>query len=104
MKFQRESVKEDIAQWITASTRTELEEAISVLTGISEFTSDKLAAVFKDFAKTKNIKIVSIAQPLRIALIGKSSGPGVFELMAVLGKHESITRVEKLVEFMRNIQ
>jgi len=100
----REYSQEDIAHWITANTRTELEEAVSVLTGISEFTADTISAVCKDFAKTKNIKIVSIAQPLRIALIGKSSGPGVFDLMAVLGKHETVTRVEKLVRFIDSKQ
>jgi glutamyl-tRNA synthetase len=96
----RAYVEEDIAQWITANTRSELEEMISFLNSSHEFTADALSALCKEFAKTKNIKIVSIAQPLRIALIGKSSGPGVFDLMAVLGKHETIARVEKLVRFI----
>ena len=56
----------------------------------------------KEWAKQKNIKIVAIAQPLRIALIGKSSGPGVFELMAVLGKHDAVARIEKLIEFINS--
>jgi glutamyl-tRNA synthetase len=96
-------VQEDIAQWINPSTHQELQEAIALLKSMTELNAHSLSAAFKDFAKAKNIKIVAIAQPLRIALIGKSSGPGVFDLMAVLGKHESIVRIEKLVAFIQKI-
>ena len=75
-----------------------------LLKNISEldFKADAISNAVKDFTKTKNIKIVAIAQPLRIALIGKSSGPGVFDLMAVLGKHETVARIEKLIEFIKS--
>ena len=94
--------QEDIAQWITAFTQQELQEIIVVLKNSSEFTADSISARVKEFSKIKNIKMVAIAQPLRIALIGKSSGPGVFDLMAVLGKHDAIARIEKLIEFIAN--
>lgn len=93
---------EDIAQWITFSTLQDLQEVVELLKNSSEFTVDSISALLKDFAKSKNMKIVALMQPLRIALIGKSSGPGVFDLMAVLGKHETVARVEKLVEFIRS--
>ncbi len=94
--------QEDIVQWITATTQQELQEVVALLSNVSEFTVDAISAALKDFAKAKNMKIVALMQPLRIALIGKSSGPGVFDLMAVLGKHETINRIEKLIEFIKN--
>jgi glutamyl-tRNA synthetase len=94
---------EDIAQWIAPNTNQELQETVTLLKNFSEFSADSLSTAFKDFAKTKNIKIVAIAQPVRIALIGKSSGPGVFDLMTVLGKHKSIARIEKLIAFIQKI-
>lgn len=89
--------QEDIAQWITPTTLKELEEVAERIKQIEPFLEDAISNSIKEFAKIKNIKIVAIAQPLRIALIGKSSGPGVFDLMAVLGKHETINRIEKLI-------
>ena len=94
----------DIAQWITPTTSQELEEIIGLLKNNSEFSADSLSALIKEFTKTKNIKIVAIAQPLRIALIGKSSGPGVFDLMAVLGNHDTVARIEKLIGFIKNLK
>ena len=89
--------QEDIAQWITPTTLKELQEVAERIKQIEPFLEDAISNSIKEFAKIKNIKIVAIAQPLRIALIGKSSGPGVFDLMAVLGKHETINRIEKLI-------
>jgi glutamyl-tRNA synthetase len=85
---------QDKAQWVTSSTVQDLTEVLAVLKGIEPFVDDAISAQVKAWAKTKNIKMVAIAQPLRIALIGKSSGPGVFELMTALGKHESLVRVQ----------
>lgn len=90
----------DIAQWITPATVQELQEARQILDTQSLFASDSLNQLFKDWTKSKNIKITVIAQPLRLALIGKTSGPGVFDLMAVLGKHEALARIDGFVNYL----
>lgn len=95
--------QEDIAQWITPETYVHLQEVKSRLESESSFTSDGLTHLFKDWTKTKNIKITAIAQPLRLALIGKTSGPGVFDLMAVLGKHEALARIDLLLEYLAKL-
>lgn len=91
---------EDIAQWITPTTQHDLIEALEVINTAPSFTADALSHAIKDWTKNKNMKIVAIAQPFRIALLGKSSGPGVFELMAVLGKHETVERINQLIQFI----
>ena len=45
------------------------------------FTHDNCAAVAKELAATLGIKLVTLLQPIRLALIGKASGPGVFDLL-----------------------
>lgn len=87
----------DVTQWITADARGYLQELVPVLAGIQNFTADQMSAPLKEWTKVKNIKMVAIAQPLRIALLGKSSGPSVFELMAVIGKHETVERIENML-------
>ncbi len=39
-----------------------------------------------------------IGQPLRIALLGKLSGPGLDEVMAIIGKDETLNRIEAVLE------
>lgn len=94
----------DIAQWITASTMQELQEVRALLDRQSTITADSLNQLLKDWTKSKNLKITAIAQPLRLALIGKTSGPGVFELMAVLGKHEALARIDLLLEYLGSLK
>ena len=52
--------------------------------------------------KTLGIKLGAVAQPIRIAMVGKSASPGVFDLVAFLGKQESIRRIENLLTFLKD--
>jgi glutamyl-tRNA synthetase len=47
----------------------------------------------RDFAGGKNIKLGAVAQPLRAALTGSLASPGIFEVMEVLGRDESLARI-----------
>jgi glutamyl-tRNA synthetase len=53
--------------------------------------------VLKKVADELGSKFVSVAQPIRIALIGKTSGPGVKELLGLLDVHEVVRRLDKLL-------
>ncbi len=92
--------EQDVAQWIKPETKTLLDEFIKIVEVIDPFLDDTLNHAAKAWIKTKQLKMVEIMQPLRIALMGKSSGPGVFELMTVLGKHDTIDRIKKLITFI----
>lgn len=90
----------EITAWVTPSTSGQLGQAIILLQSIAPFSADAIASALKDLSKKLEIKIVALAQPLRISLIGKSSGPGVFELMAILGKQETIERIQVFISFI----
>jgi glutamyl-tRNA synthetase len=47
----------------------------------------------RTFAERHGLKLGSVAQPLRAALTGRTTSPGIFEVLAVLGKDESLARV-----------
>lgn len=51
--------------------------------------------VFKSMAAEKNIKPGDVLLPLRIMLVGGKFGPGVFDIAEVIGKKETIDRIEK---------
>ncbi len=45
----------------------------------------------------REIKLGKVAQPLRVALTGKTVSPGIFEIMEVLGKETTIERIAKVI-------
>ncbi len=54
--------------------------------------------LIEEVVKEKNIGFGKIGQPLRVALLGKMSGPDLADVMAVIGKEETIARVQKLLQ------
>eukprot|EP01022_Parablepharisma_sp_SALTPOND_P026677 TRINITY_DN64604_c0_g1_i1.p3 TRINITY_DN64604_c0_g1~~TRINITY_DN64604_c0_g1_i1.p3 ORF type:complete len:224 (-),score=44.26 TRINITY_DN64604_c0_g1_i1:2638-3267(-) len=55
-------------------------------------------ALAKEYMEANSIKMKFFGMPLRTALIGKAQGAAVGEIMAILGKDESMKRVEKFLE------
>jgi len=45
------------------------------------------------FAESKGAKLGAVAQPLRASLTGRTTSPGIFEVLIVLGKTESLARI-----------
>lgn len=58
--------------------------------------SPLLEAFVKTYAEKKALKLKDIAQPLRVALTGSTVSPSLFEVMEVLGKEETLRRLEVL--------
>lgn len=58
-----------------------------------DWTAATAEAVIRDFASAGGHKLGAVAQPLRAALTGKSTSPGVFDVLAVLGREESLARI-----------
>ena len=51
------------------------------------------------FAERRSAKLGAVAQPLRAALTGRATSPGIFEVLTVLGKTESLARVADQAKF-----
>jgi len=45
------------------------------------------------FAEQNNLKLGAVAQPLRAALTGRTTSPGIFDVLAVLGRQETLDRL-----------
>ncbi len=63
------------------------------LDGISEWTAEALEETVRAFADAEELKLGKVAQPLRAALTGRAVSPGVFEVMRVLGRDETLSRL-----------
>ncbi len=62
-----------------------------------EFTQALLEKAFSAFLEEKGIKLSKIAQPLRVALTGKTASPGIFEVMELLGKDTVLERLRRVI-------
>ncbi|AEA33536.1 glutamate--tRNA ligase [Hippea maritima] len=89
--------KKALKKYVKASTR---EYIISLLEKLkdADFSSEEtLEAVFESVLERFDIKMVKLAQPVRIALTGRGIGPGIYEMLMILGKNETINRLEKFL-------
>lgn len=85
---------EDMQKWITVDSRQYLDAIINTFEKQSEFDHDNCAAIAKELAMQLGIKLVTLLQPIRLALLGKASGPGVFDLLVAIGKEKTIARLK----------
>jgi glutamyl-tRNA synthetase len=88
--------QEEKDKWITQDTKEHIDQLIKVCASITFFNHDTLASAIKTLAQSLNVKLVTLLQPVRLALIGKTAGPGVFDLLEIIGKGESIARLGAL--------
>ncbi len=86
-------IDEDAAAQLTEDSRQSLREVATLLAAAENWSAGSLDAVIRDYAEQKHIKLGKIAQPLRAALTGRTISPGVFEVMELLGREESIARL-----------
>jgi len=63
------------------------------LEGIAAWTPEALEVCVRDFAETTGRKLGKVAQPLRAALTGRSTSPGIFDVLEVLGREEALGRI-----------
>jgi glutamyl-tRNA synthetase len=75
-----------------------LTEFRTVLASHSDFSQGALEATLKQFVESKGIKLGVCINALRIALTGKASGLGVFDYLAILGKEESLRRIDSALQ------
>ena len=66
----------------------------------SDYTQENLEKIFKDVMEQTALKLGKIAQPVRVALTGKTASPGIFEIIAILGPEQVIPRLEKAIGYI----
>jgi glutamyl-tRNA synthetase len=65
----------------------------AALAQLPDWEHDALDAAVREVAETADVKLGKIAQPLRAALTGKTTSPGIFDVLLLLGRDESLARI-----------
>lgn len=78
---------------LTPETRVLIGKLRMALEGVTDWTAANTEAATRAFAEAEGIKLGGAAQPLRVALTGKTTSPGIFDVLAVLGRQECLDRL-----------
>ena len=79
---------------LTPESRALLKAAHDALSLLVEWDHDTLEQAIRDVAEREGVKLGKLAQPLRAALTGRTTSPGIFDVLALLGQGESLLRIE----------
>jgi glutamyl-tRNA synthetase len=75
------------------AARAIIAELLPDLTTVEPWTAAALEETVRTFIQRKEIKLGTVAQPLRVALTGRPTSPGIFDVLQVLGRDESLARL-----------
>jgi glutamyl-tRNA synthetase len=91
-------VDETAAALLTDEARQTLGSAHAKLSALAEWDAAALEAAIREVAETSGVKLGKLAQPLRAALTGRTTSPGIFDVLALLGRDESLARIADQME------
>jgi glutamyl-tRNA synthetase len=84
---------EKAAALLTPETQGMIAGLLPELERLEPWRAEGIEAAVRTFAETSGRKLGAVAQPLRAALTGRTTSPGIFDVLAVLGKGESLARL-----------
>jgi glutamyl-tRNA synthetase len=84
---------EKAAALLTPEAKGLLREIEPELAAAEPWTAEAAEQAVRAFAERKSLKLGAVAQPLRAALTGRTTSPGIFEVLILLGKAESLARI-----------
>ena len=91
------SYDEKAAKNWNSATPELMKQLISVIETISDFTSLNIETVVKDWMTKNEIGMGKIMQPFRLSLVGALKGPHLFDIVELIGKGETVKRLEKAI-------
>ena len=93
---------EAAGKFLTADIADHLKALAAAIEAVEPFNKDGIESFLKDFIEKRGIKFKVIAQPLRIALTGKTVSPGIDEVMATLGQSRVMGRINDALSFIES--
>ncbi len=75
-------------------------DLVEKLERLDAFTEEDLERIFRDTSEKLGVKLGKIAQPVRVALTGRTASPGLFEIIDILGKDRTVRRLRDALEYM----
>jgi glutamyl-tRNA synthetase len=87
-------------KFLTPKTAPLLKEVAQALEGMSDLSEASLTLMLQDLVAKTGEKMLNLAQPVRVALTGKTASPSLTEVIAILGKKAVLHRIDNALNFI----
>jgi glutamyl-tRNA synthetase len=91
------AIEPKAAQYLDDTACQHLANLLQDLEEIEDWKLEDIENIIRAFAERSGVKLGKIAQPLRAALTGKTTSPGIFDVLFVLGKRETLKRISEQI-------
>jgi glutamyl-tRNA synthetase len=88
---------EAAAKILSAETKPLLSAAYAQLSNIDSWTAESTDAAVRQVAESRQLGLGKVAQPLRVALTGTTQAPGIVDVMMLLGREQSLSRLKYFI-------
>ena len=88
------AMTEKAAELLTDEARATLRAIYTALAAQNDWTSETLEATTKSLAEELGLGLGKLAQPMRAALTGTTTSPGIFDVLVLLGRDEALARID----------
>ncbi|MBW2056395.1 MAG: glutamate--tRNA ligase [Deltaproteobacteria bacterium] len=89
------------AKFLRPEALPALERLAEEIRSMENLDEQTLETMFRKLAEKMGVRLVKVAQPVRVALTGRSASPGLFEVMDILGKQKVLERLASAMEYIR---
>lgn len=90
------------ASWLTPNTGRLLHQFLEKLETVSDWQKQTLLEAGRSVVKAAGVGLALLGQPLRFAMVGSTSSPGIFDIMAIMEKEECLARIRLFEELLRS--
>jgi glutamyl-tRNA synthetase len=80
-----------------------LKKAAEKLTALQNFDLETTERAYRELSEELGVKAGKIIHPTRLALSGRTMGPGLFDIMVILGKDKTLQRLDRAVQYIENL-
>jgi glutamyl-tRNA synthetase len=96
--YEDKGVRKHFGKEGVAEVLTRARERLAIL---EPFTVENAEEAYQQLSEELGIKAGEVIHPTRMALSGRTMGPGLFELMIILGKEKSLARLQRAIDFIK---
>jgi glutamyl-tRNA synthetase len=87
-------------KFLKSQAREPLDLLVKALEELSDYSEENLENAFKSVMARTGLKLGKIAQPVRVALTGRTASPGIFEIIEIIGKQKVLQRLKQAIAYI----
>ena len=77
-----------------------LEKALEAMKELQEWTPERLHQLVEEVSAALDLNMGKVAQPLRVAVVGRAASPGIDDTLYLVGKEACLRRIERALEYI----